>query len=382
MSAHQVVVLGAGAAGAAAARELITARAVDVTLVGASGREPYNRTLVNKGVALGLITPEQAALTPPNEPFVADTARRVDVAARRVHLDSGATLGFDSLIVATGSTPRRVHAELRGARDAVRAGRLTTLHSLRDALGVRDLLARTPRPARVIILGAGLVAAETASVLHQAGHDIALLARTTTPGRTALGDLVARRVADLHRTHICTYFARQPVAVTPGEAHVGLVLDDGTRVEADLVIEAIGTTPVAPQPWPNGVDVGARLHIAGAPRAYGAGGVAIHRGGLLGSWRIDHWGDAAAQGGHAARTLLYDLGLGADPGPYLPRANFAARVYGRTLTGVGHNGSGARERCVSTDPLLVVHEVEGRAVGAVGIDAVRLVQEWAPRLHA
>lgn len=144
MSAHQVVVLGAGAAGTAAARELITTSGVGVTLVGASDQAPYNRTLVNKGVAVGLITPEQATLTPPSEPFVADTVRRVDVAAREVHLDSGATLGFDALIVATGSTPRLLNVDPRGVRAALRAGRLTTLHSMHDALRVRDLLARTP----------------------------------------------------------------------------------------------------------------------------------------------------------------------------------------------------------------------------------------------
>ncbi|GAA1080543.1 FAD-dependent oxidoreductase [Nocardiopsis metallicus] len=95
----------------------------------------------------------------------------------------------------------------------------------------------------MIILGAGLVAAETASLLHQARHGIALLSRSNTPGRTALGDLVAQRVADLHRTHVSTYFARQPVAVRLSDAHIGLTLDDGTRLDADLVIAANGTAP-------------------------------------------------------------------------------------------------------------------------------------------
>ncbi|MBB5494560.1 NADH dehydrogenase FAD-containing subunit [Nocardiopsis metallicus] len=72
------------------------------------------------------------------------TARRVDVAAREVHLDSGATLGFDALIVATGSTPRHLNVDPRGVHAAARAGRLTTLHSMHDALRVRDRLARTP----------------------------------------------------------------------------------------------------------------------------------------------------------------------------------------------------------------------------------------------
>ena len=75
MSSQKVIVLGAGAAGTAAARVLAGSDAVTVTLVGRTDEAPYNRTLVNKGVAVGLLTPEQAAI--PGIDALLDTATEV-----------------------------------------------------------------------------------------------------------------------------------------------------------------------------------------------------------------------------------------------------------------------------------------------------------------
>ena len=65
MSPQKVLILGAGAAGAAAARVLHGSGTVSVTLVDRTGQAPYNRTLVNKGVAIGLLTPEQVVTPAP-----------------------------------------------------------------------------------------------------------------------------------------------------------------------------------------------------------------------------------------------------------------------------------------------------------------------------
>lgn len=382
MTTHRVVILGAGAAGTAAARYLSEFETVEATLVGASGESPYNRTLVNKGVALRLIEPAQAALPASDAPALADTATRIDVAVRQVHLASGRTVDFDALLVATGSAPRRLRASLPGVGRAVQTGRLSTLHSMQDAVRVREVLTHSPSPARVILLGGGLVAAETASLLHRAGHDIVLVARSTTPGRTAWGELIAKHVAELHHAHIRTRLGRLPVAVAGADNYIGLTLDDGTCLEADLVVAALGTTPAAPEPWSNGVDVNTRLQVNGAPGVYGAGGVATHYESPLKPWRIDHWADSADQGTHAARSLLHGLGLGADPGPYRPRSSFSAQLYGRVLAGIGLTGDGAGELLLSSDPLLVVHGTGEKTAGAIGLDAGRLVREWEPHLHA
>lgn len=381
MADFRIVILGLGAAGTAAAKELIK-NEVDVHLVGPAGACRYNRTLVNKGVAAGLIEPTQAALPHPGVPVRHDTASAVDINARSVTLASGASMQFDGLIVATGSAPRLLPHSLPGLTQAVRAGGLTTLHSLNDAVRIRDALAgRDSQGSRVIIAGAGLVAAETAALLHRAGHDVALIARSAIPGQSALGLTIADHIAETHRTHVSTYFGRSTEAVAIDKKHVSFALDDGTRVHGDLAIVALGTTPTAPQSWPGELSVDSRLRVANAPGIYGAGGVATHRHGALPPWRIDHWADAAAQGAHAAHSLLHDFGLSADPGPYRPRSTYAARIYGQNLNGAGHAGAGTTERLVSADPLLVIHERNGVPVGVLGLDAGRRVADWVSRLH-
>ncbi|MFT4231002.1 MAG: NAD(P)/FAD-dependent oxidoreductase [Microbacterium sp.] len=372
MTAH-VVILGAGAAGTAAARVLSAADDIDVTLVGRTAETPYNRTLVNKGVAVGLLQPEQAAL--PGVVARADTAERIDPAARSVALASGATLPYDALVIATGSTARGVDESVDGSASAVAAGRLTSLHSLDDAVRVRDLLAGAP--ARVAVFGAGLVAAETASLLHERGHRVTMIARSEAPGASAFGVEVAARVADRHREAIAVRFGRVATSFAlEGDALV-IALDDGTTLRADLAIVAHGTEPAAPAPFRDGVAVDARLR-AGIPSVYAAGGVAVHDDGSA-PWRIDHWADAAAQGEHAARTLLHDLGVGADPGRYLPRSLHTVTVHGVVVAAAGRaQGAGS---VVSTDPLVVLHDVGGVAHGVAGVDAVAEVFAWTNRLH-
>lgn len=81
------------------------------------------------------------------------------------------------------------------------------------------------------------------------------------------------------------------------------------------------------------------------------------------------------------QDLLHDLGLGDDPGIYLPSSPFSARVHGHTLVGAGHPALGTSTRVVSTDPLLTVHYLGDIPVALTGIDAASLVREWMPRLH-
>ncbi|MFC0680324.1 FAD-dependent oxidoreductase [Lysobacter korlensis] len=379
MPKHLVLILGAGAAGTAAAQVLKASDAVSVELVTRTGELPYNRTLVNKGVAVGILTAEQA--TVPAHGAVGDTAELVDPASRTVHFASGNIARCDALVVATGSTPKNLASVVPGAAEATAAGRLTTLHSLDDAVRVRSVLARQDAPSRIVIFGAGLVAAETASLLRERGRHITLVARSTEPGATAFGPEIAARLAAAHQEHLATAFGRTATAIEVDSAGLTIALDDGSRIHADLAIVAHGSTPAAPAPWFAGVAVDEHLRTR-YPRVYGAGGSAIHTDAMLGTWRIDHWADAVAQGEHAARVLLHDLGFGADPGPYLPRSPYTALIHGRTVAGVGMTGGYGSARVVAPDPLVVVHKEDDDSIGAVGIDATASVFEWIPRLHS
>lgn len=385
MSTPRIGIIGAGAAGSSAAKTLhATGADLAVELLARSGEQPYNRTLVNKGVAIGLLEPSQTALPPTGVEAIADTVRGIDPRSREVHLASGQRRTYDALIIASGSRPRTLDEAVLGRDQALDAGRLTALHSITDAVRVRDLLATT-HPARVLILGGGLIASETASLLTDSGHDVALITRSLLPGAGALGEETARRLLELHQPQHAAHLGRTPTAIRTHADRITVVLDDGTRAEGDLAIVAHGTLPAAPAPWsgPEGIAVDSRMRVMVAPRQniYAAGGVAVHHYPRHGSYRVDHWDDSVVQGIHAARTLLHDVGLADDPGRYLPSSAFSARIHGHTLTGVGHPALGTSTRVVSTDPILTAHYLGDIPVALTGIDAANLVRDWTPLLH-
>ena len=392
---RRVVVLGAGAAGTAAARTLATHPGVSVSLVARTDETPSNRMLVNKGIAIDLLQPEQIALPIPGVELITDTAHAVSTVSavsaatagaesrHSVVLASGATLDADVVLIATGSAPRALPIEVPGATQAQQHGNITTLHSVADGVRVRDALAAGP--SRIVVLGGGILAGETASLLAARSHEVTMVTRSAVPGAGAFGAAVAQRILELHRSRLDLRAGRslsEVKASTSGAAGEVLVtLDDGSRIAADLMVVAHGTVPTGPAPWASGLEVDARLRVPGTPRVYAAGGVARHRHPLIGDWRIDHWADSAAQGEHAARSVLHDLGLGEDPGAYLPATMHATTIHGTSLTAAGITGPPAADRVVSLDPLVVVHEIEGIPVGVSGLDAAALVPDWLGRLH-
>lgn len=378
MTQQRIIILGAGAAAAAAARTLSNHDDVQVTLVAATGEVPYTRMLI-KGIAFGPTPPELIKLVLPQVQVLADTAIEVDIARQRVRLVSGAHLNYDALIVATGSQPRTLPPEAV-AGEAAGSARMGTLYDMADALRIRELLT-LGRPVRVAIYGGGIIAAETASSLQAEGHVVTMIARSHIPGETAFGAPVAARLAQHHASKIDTRFGHriQHVDLTDPGA-VTVTLDNDETVVADFVLLALGTTPAGPTPWTAGLEVDERLR-GDTPRVYAAGGVATHHDNVLGTWRLDHWEDASAQGVHAARSALHDLGLGADPGVYLPRSSYMAMVYGQMISGTGYTGVTETALIREDDEFVVQHEIDGAIVGVTGIDAVGTVYQWGQRLH-
>lgn len=382
MTAHHAVILGAGAAGTATARALAGQEDIRATIVGQTDETPYTRMLI-KVVAYGSTDPGLIRLPMPQADFIADTAERVDFESQTVHLASGATIAYDSLIVATGSQARGLDANVPGAEQAARAGTLIALHTLDNAVRLREAILACGKRAHVAIYGAGLTASETASALKAQGHQISLIARSKIPGVATFGGSVAERIAADHQSQVSTFFGRVISEIHPEPDATVVTLDDGTDLTVDLVITALGTTPVPPAPWRDGegVDVDDRLRAHHLEGVYAAGGLAVHHDDHLGTWHIDHWDDGAAQGTHAAHMVLHTLDRGEDPGPYRPRSAYVAMIYGRMIAGVGYTGYPDTRIEGAAEEFVVLHEHGDAVVGASGIDAVGAVYQWGQRLH-
>lgn len=367
-----VVVVGAGAAGHAAARTLrAEGFAGRLVLVHGEPGRPYNRTLVDKALLQGVLTADQATLLPLDDldvEIVHSRAVALDARASTVALADGRTLPFAALVVATGSAPRAdglARAGERGVRH---------LHTLQDVTAVRRLLDDGDL-SRATVLGAGFIGSEVAGVLADQGVAVSLVSRAAVPLAGALGEPLAARIAHLHREHVDTRFGRHVERVTPGERQTEVELDDGTRLTSDLVVVAHGTAPAAGWARHGGIRVDERLRALGMPRVYAAGGVALHSTETGEAYRVDHWDAASAQGAHAARTILHDLVAASDPGPYVPSTGFTFQVHGVPVAGRGVVPPGAvvRHRAVDdSDAILTTfHRPDGALVGAAGLRAAR-----------
>ncbi|MDI3243198.1 FAD/NAD(P)-binding oxidoreductase [Arthrobacter sp. AL08] len=373
MNQRGMVIVGAGAAGMSAATTL---RAEGfkgpVTLINGEPHQPYNRTMVNKGVLPGLLTVEQ--ITQPGAralggDLVQARAAAVDTENSVLTLEDGRSLPYAALIAATGSAPRP------DVRMSAAPDRLFHLHTANDAARLREQLGKNLTSKTVTVLGAGFVGAETASFLAEAGARVHLVSRSAMPLAAALGTQIAHQITKFHQFNVNTYFGQDITELRVEPAYVGVTLSSGQVLESDLVVIAQGTLPGSA--WltndDKGICVDARLRASNYERVYAAGGVAIHTASVGQLYRIDHWDAAVTQGAHAARAVLHDLTGAPDPGPYIPHTGFTLTVHGHTAAAYGTILPGSQERQRETgDPEAVLtsfHDPRGAMTAAAGLDA-------------
>ncbi|ELS51125.1 putative FAD-dependent pyridine nucleotide-disulfide oxidoreductase [Streptomyces viridochromogenes Tue57] len=295
-----MVVVGASPAGLAAAETLRReGHTGPLTLIGDEPAAPYDRPPLSKEILSGTWTPDRLPLRTPADlgALGLDTrygheAIGTDIAARTVLLSDGSEVPYDGLIVATGVRPRR----LPGTPAHV-------LRTLDDALALKDRLG----PGRTLaVVGAGFLGAEAASVAAGLGTHVTLLEPAPVPLAHAVGEDVGRILAQVHSDHGVDLRTGTGVSeVVPG----GVRLSDGSLIEADTVLAAVGSLPNTEWLTGSGLTFEDGLvcdeFCAAAPGVYGAGDVARWHNPLFGtSMRIEHRTNAAEQGMAAARNLL------------------------------------------------------------------------------
>jgi len=349
---QRIVIVGGGAAAAAALDELNRLGFTGtVTVVGAETERPYNRTTVNKGLLNGEASASSVdlAVTPPAHTrwLLGHQATGLDLASRTVRVHGHSPLHFDGLVLACGAIARPLPPTWLPF--------LYGLNDLRDGGSLRAAVQAVPR--RVIVLGAGLIGTETAGILTSGGHRVTLVDADERPLEARLGPLVAEWARERHRSAgVLTQFGRRVVYVAPADGDsVGVELDDGTVLAADVVVNALGTVPSTSWLADSGLEIadgvrtdaelrvsisGASGHSEAVPGIVAYGDLArwSHRafGGAL--HRVAHWGNALSQGKHAARTVLRDLGLASPtdgPVQYDELPAFSTYVHGTKVHVVG-----------------------------------------------
>jgi NADPH-dependent 2,4-dienoyl-CoA reductase/sulfur reductase-like enzyme len=352
-----IVIVGGGLAGAKGAEGLREQGfRGGLTVIGAEDQLPYERPPLSKSYLQGKSTLADAQVH--NREWyddnsvdlrLATTVAAVRPGAHEIELAGGETIGYGALLLATGSTPRRL--PVPGAD----AAGILTLRRVEDSDAIRETFGADRRLA---IIGGGWIGLEVAAAAREAGTEVTVIEATAAPLLAVLGPDLAAVFATLHTDHGVTLYTEARVAeilTTDGRAS-GVRLADGTVIPADAVVVGIGAAPnteLAAQAGlavDNGVLVSAALRSSD-PDIYAVGDIANAEHPFVGTRiRVEHWANALNQPAVAAGAMLgndvsydalpyfytdqYDLGMEyvghAPPGSYsqvVVRGDLPAREF-------------------------------------------------------
>lgn len=240
---RRLVLVGNGPAGMRMLEELLELAPgrYDITVFGAEPRGGYNRVLLSSLLA-GDATWEQVAghdRTWYAERGITlhagDPVESIDRVRRVVRSREGAEVPYDRVVLATGSVAVPL---------AVPGSDLQGVHRFRDLDDVEAMLAAAGHGGRAVVIGGGLLGIEAADGLGRRGMAVTLVHNGETLMNRQLDAEAATLLREeLERRGIAFRLGARTAAIV-GDTHVsGVVLDDGTCLEADLVVAAIGVIP-------------------------------------------------------------------------------------------------------------------------------------------
>lgn len=327
MIGSKLVIVGGGLAGAKAAEGLREGGyAGPIVLVGGEVHLPYERPPLSKDYLAG--TADRESLAVHDRQWYTDQdvelrlgvpAVNLDRDAHRVVLADATTIQYDQLILATGSRARRLRIPGSDAEGVL---------YLRDVDDSDALAAALGRAQRIVVIGGGWIGLEVAATARQRGVAVDIVETARLPLLRVLGVELAQVFADLHLEHGVIFHNEASVAgieVDQGRASA-VVLGDGARLPADLVVVGIGAQPnvelasEAGLRVDNGILVDEYLRTSD-PEIYAVGDIASQASDEFGRLRVEHWATALNQ------PLAVGSTIAGNPTPYDKRPFFFTDQY-------------------------------------------------------
>jgi 3-phenylpropionate/trans-cinnamate dioxygenase ferredoxin reductase subunit len=300
---RSAVIIGAGAAGTGCA-EMLRREGYrgPITLLDPDRDAPYDRPNLSKDYLAGSAPEDWLPLHPKDFyerqriEILSGKARDLDVNAKTLRLSDGRSLAFGALLIATGAKPIRL--QIPGGE------RISYLRSLADS---RAIIGKAGGARQVVVIGAGFIGLEVAASLTARGLSVHVIAREELPLERVLGREIGSLIMGVHVKHGVKFHIGRTVRAVEEDS---VMLDDGTRLDADLIVGGIGVRPnveIAERAGlvlDDGIAVDEFLETS-AGGVFAAGDVARWPDAYSDArLRVEHWVVAERQGQVVARNML------------------------------------------------------------------------------
>ncbi len=387
----QVVIVGASLAALNAA-ETLRSEGFEgrIALIGDERAEPYDRPPLSKQLLTGEWDVERLALRSADELrpldvewLTGERAEALNLAQRTLRLSNGADVSFDGLIIACGARALTLPFgnELSGVH---------TLRTREDALQIR---AAFERGGKLCVIGAGFIGAEVASSARARGLDVTLVEALAAPMVGPLGDELGEWAAQLHREAGVTLHCQTSVTDLIGSDRVEAVaLEDGARIDADVVVVGIGVRPNVEWLADSGLSIGDGVicdqYCRAAPGVFAAGDICRWPNGLFGPFnysqpqrtmRIEHWTNAVEQGMAAARNLLLES-RGEPLEAFAPTPYFWSDQHGRSIMASGITSPRDQFQlahgALESNRFAAIYGLRGYLTGVVAVGWPRMLRRY------
>lgn len=365
-----MVVLGSGAGGSAAIKALREkGYAGRLIVIEREKQAPYDRTVLSKFVPQGDMAIDEV---PPllDESFyteqkierVTGNVEELLVKEHQVRLEDGTLIPYQRLLLATGGTPHR--PDLPGKT-------LLGVDVLRSWEQAACLMASVEKKQRLVIIGNSFIGMEVAAAFRKQDVNITVIAPHPLPFEKQFGEELASFFRRRHEQRGVKFVDGKPASFE-GKRHVSaVVMEDGRRVEADVVLLATGVVPATGFIHDLPLNDDQSLTVEGSMSVgqdiFAIGDIATFP--LNGHpTRIEHWRVAQQHGRIAAGAML------GEPASYDAVPFFWTQHYGVRYEYLGHAGKWDKVEIIGSpekDKFVALYSLKDKVAAVVATGRMR-----------
>ncbi|KAF6816916.1 Apoptosis-inducing factor 1 [Colletotrichum musicola] len=288
-----------------------------LTVISSEGYLPIDRTKLSKALLTDVETlqwRDRAWYESGSVAWLDDTVTDVDFSDRTVSIAKGEKVAYKKLILATGGTPRVL--PLQGFKDL---GNIFTLRTIHDTRNIVSAIGSKGK--KIVVVGSSFIGMEIANATAK-DNTVTVIGMETVPLERVLGQRVGAGIRKSMEQngvnfHMSAGVDKAVPSVTDPSSVGAVLLKDGTRIEADLVILGVGVAPateflkenkVIRLEQDDSIKTDENFLVVGLKDVYAVGDIATfpyHGPGGDGRYtRIEHWNVAQNAGRAVANHII------------------------------------------------------------------------------